>query len=182
MRTKNFAWLAVLAVGVVFLATPASAINTCATICNCTVVCGTSCLWAGFEGTGENREWVIYAESCGEYGLCQGQGTCVGVPEFCPAQSCTTTWNGTSGADTKFGGAARECLIGYGGNDVIDGGAGDDHIYGNDGTDTLYGNSGNDCLYGGAGNDYLEGGSGIDFADGGTGTDGCYAELTLNCP
>jgi hypothetical protein len=184
MKTRNFALLAVLVVvGVAFAATPASAINTCATICNCTVTCSTSCLWAGPEGTGENKEWVIYAESCGEYGVCAGQGSCGGVPGNCPAQACTSTWNGTSGGDTKFGGAAHECLNGLAGNDTIDGGAGDDTIHGNDGTDTLTGNSGNDCLYGDNQNDNLDGNSGTDLADGGAGTgDVCTAETKVNCP
>jgi Ca2+-binding RTX toxin-like protein len=178
-------WLVsgILAVGFVVLATPASAINTCATNCNCTVSCATSCLWAGFEGTGEFKEWVIYAENCGEYGLCAGQGSCVTSPPGCPAQACTTTWNGGSGNDTYNGGSARECLNGNAGNDTIDGNAGDDTINGNDGTDTLYGDSGNDCLYGGPLNDYLDGESGYDLANGQGGSgDTCYAELISSCP
>lgn len=176
-------WLvsAVLVVGIVALATPASAINTCATICNCTVSCATECLWGQLNRV--TFEFEIYAESCGEYGLCSGQGSCVSSPPGCPAQTCTTTINGTAGGDTINGGSARECIHGNGGNDTIDGGAGDDMIWGDDGTDTLTGNSGNDCLYGGPLNDYLSGDTGYDLANGqGGGGDTCYAELTSSCP
>jgi hypothetical protein len=183
MRIKNVWLLGILVAGFVVLATPASAINTCANICNCTVGCSTSCIYSEWVGEWPDRELVVIAENCGEYGLCSGQGTCGGQPGNCPAQACTTTWNGGSGGDTKFGGAAHECLNGNGGNDTIDGGAGDDTIHGNAGTDTLTGNSGNDCQYGDDANDNLDGNSGTDLADGGGGTgDVCTAESTVNCP
>jgi hypothetical protein len=183
MKPKHFVLIAVLAVGVAFIATPASAINTCATICNCTVACSTSCVVSEWVGEWPDRELIITANNCGEYGLCTGSATCPPGPGPCPAQACTTTWNGTSGGDTKLGGAAHECLNGLGGNDTIDGGAGDDTIQGGDGTDTLTGNSGNDCLYGGNQNDNLDGNSGTDLADGGAGTgDVCTAETKVNCP
>jgi len=175
-------WLvsSILVVGFVVLATPASAINTCATICDCTVTCSTSCLWGQLNH--ETWEFETYAENCGEYGICSGQGSCVTSPPNCPAQACTTTWNGGSGNDTKNGGSARECLHGNGGNDTIDGGAGDDMIWGDDGTDTLTGNSGNDCIYGGSQNDYIDGNSGNDLADGqGGGGDTCIAEIKAHC-
>lgn len=182
MRAKHL-WLlsAVLVAGFVFLASPAplSAINTCATICDCSVSCTTECLNAGWEGVWPDREWVIYAENCEEYGICTS--LCPG-PDNCPAQSCTTTINGTSGNDTLNGGSARECINGLGGNDTIDGNAGDDTIYCGAGTDTAYGDSGNDCLYGEGDADHLDGESGNDLCDGGTGTDTCYCELTANCP
>lgn len=152
-----------LVAGIVVLASPASAINTCATICHCAVACSTSCLYAGWEGTWPDREFVIWAESCGEYGLCEGTGTCLGSPAGCPAQRCTTIIYGTNGSDTLNGGSARECIYGFGGNDVLDGNAGDDILYGGDGDDTLYGGTGNDCLYGGPGNDYLDGGPGFNL-------------------
>jgi len=169
---------AALVVGFVFLASPASAINTCATICDCTVNCSTSCLYAKFFP--EPIGYQVYAENCGEYGVCPGTANCP-IPN-CPAQACTTTWNGGSGNDTYNGGSARECLHGNGGNDTIDGNAGDDTIHGNGGTDTLYGDSGNDCLWGDAGGDYLDGESGNDLADGGGGSDTCYAETKVSCP
>jgi Ca2+-binding RTX toxin-like protein len=167
-------------VGFVVLATPASAINTCATNCNCTVDCSTSCLWGQLNHA--TWEFEVYAESCGEYGVCSGQGTCFTSPPNCPAQACTYIINGTSGNDTINGGSGRECIYGYAGIDVIDGGAGDDMLYGGDGGDVIHGNSGNDCLYGQGGNDSLYGDSGYDFADGGAGSDGCSAEVTINCP
>lgn len=182
MRQKGL-WLvsAILVVGFVFLATPASAVNTCSSICNCTVSCATECLWGALNHV--TFEFEIYAENCGEYGICAGSTTCPPPGGNCPAQNCTTTIYGTSGGDTINGGSARECIHGNGGNDTIDGGAGDDRIWGDDGTDTLTGNSGNDCLYGGPLNDYLSGDSGYDLADGqGGGGDTCYAELTSSCP
>jgi Ca2+-binding RTX toxin-like protein len=171
-----------LVVGLVVLASPAplSAINTCQNICNCEVSCATECLWGAF--TGPEHEFVVYAENCGEYDLCTTSSGCTSNPPGCPAQSCTTTLNGTSGNDTLNGGSARECINGLGGNDTIDGNAGDDIITCGAGTDTAYGDSGNDCLYGEADGDYLDGESGTDLADGGTGTDTCYAESTANCP
>jgi len=184
MSQRSF-WLlsGLLVVGFVVLATPASAIDTCSTNCNCTVSCATSCLLAHWEGVWPDRELVIDAENCGEYGICSGQGSCVTSPPGCPAQACTTTINGGSGGDTINGGSARECIHGNGGNDTIDGGAGDDTIWGDDGTDTLYGNSGNDCLYGGPLNDYLDGQSGYDLVNGQGGSgDTCIGELKSGCP
>lgn len=177
-------WLlsGLLVVGFVVLATPASAIDTCSMNCNCTVACSTSCILSHWEGVWPDRELVVDAENCGEYGLCSGTGSCPPGGGNCPAQSCTTTWNGGSGNDTYNGGSARECLNGNGGNDTIDGNAGDDTIHGNAGTDTLYGDSGNDCLYGDADADYLDGESGTDLADGGGGSDTCYAETKVSCP
>lgn len=169
---------AALVAGFVFVASPASAIDTCATICHCEIDCSTSCFYGQFFP--EPIGLQVYAENCGEYGKCAGAASC---PGDCPAQSCTTTWNGTSGNDTFNGGSARECAYGKAGNDTLDGNAGDDRLYGEDGTDTLYGDSGNDCLWGGNHNDYLDGESGYDQADGGGGSgDTCYAEEKANCP
>jgi len=170
---------AALVVGFVVLASPAAAIDTCATNCNCTVSCATSCLYGQFFP--EPIGFQTYAENCGEYGICSGSASC--PPGNCPAQSCTTTWNGTSGNDTFNGGSARECAHGNAGNDTLDGNAGDDRLWGDDGTDTLYGDSGNDCLYGGAQNDYLDGQSGYDLVDGQGGSgDTCIGELKAHCP
>jgi hypothetical protein len=169
-----------LVAGFVVLANPAplSAINTCDTICHCEVSCATECTHAGWEGVWPDREWVIWAANCGEYGLCTS--TC--PDPTLPCQSCTHTVNGTSGGDTLYGNANRECIYGQGGNDTIDGGAGDDRIYCGAGTDTAYGNSGNDCLWGEDDNDHLDGQSGTDECNGGPGTDTCYCETNLSCP
>lgn len=186
MRTKHL-WLlsAVLIVGFVVLASPAplAAIDTCKTNCNCEVSCSTSCI-AGHNSGPPDHEFIIDAENCGEYDLCDASASCAGNPSGCPAQTCTTTINGTSGGDTLNGGSAHECIYGNAGNDTLDGGAGDDTIYGGTGTDTLTGNSGNDCLYGEADADSLDGNSGYDLCDGGTGagTDTCTCEVTTNCP
>lgn len=61
--------------------------------------------------------------------------------------------DGTSGADSRWGGA------------------GDDTMFGKDGADKLYGQVGNDKLYGGNGDDLLEGMDGADVIDGGAGRD-----------
>jgi len=181
-RPRGFL-LTVLILGAVPLAhpSPVTAIDTCATNCNCTVACGTTCLNAGWEGTWPDREWVVYAENCGEYGICSGSATCPSST-VCPAQYCTTTIRGSSGNDTINGGSARECIYAYAGVDVVDGNAGDDTIFGGDGGDLIYGGSGNDCLYGQGGDDTLNGDSGYDLADGGAGSDGCFAEIVINCP
>lgn len=161
-------------------AAPVSAINTCATICNCTVSCATSCLWTEKTGVFPDVEIIILAENCGEYGVCVGTSSC--STPGCPAQNCTTTINGTSGNDTLNGGSARECIYGLDGNDTIDGNAGDDHLYGGYGTDTIYGDSGNDCLWGDQQADYLDGESGYDRAHGGADVDTCFAEILAGCP
>jgi Ca2+-binding RTX toxin-like protein len=183
MRATHL-WLlsAVLIVGFVALASPVplSAINTCATNCNCTVSCSTECLVTHWEGVWPDRELVVDAENCGEYGVCIGSASC--PDPSCPAQSCTNTINGTAGNDTLNGGSARDCIYGFGGNDTIDGNAGDDHIYCGAGTDTAYGDSGHDCLYGEGDGDYLDGESGTDLCDGGAGTDTCSCEANASCP
>jgi len=157
---------------------PLSAINTCATICNCIVACNTVCLWGQFV----DGVFVVYADSCEEYGVCLGAAVCTG-PAGCPARGCTSVVFGSSGNDTINGGSARECIIGFAGNDTIDGGAGDDIVVGGDGGDVVYGNSGNDCLYGEAGADLLYGDSGYDLGDGGIDSDpdGCMTELMQYC-
>ncbi len=179
MRTRHLCLLsAILALGCLALASPAFAINTCATKCNCTVSCSTSCLYTVHPPP--DYDPVILAENCGEYGICIGSASC--PPGDCPAQSCTTTINGTSGNDTLNGGSARECINGLGGNDTIDGNAGDDRIDCGSGTDTASGDSGNDCLWGQDGDDYLDGESGYDLTDGGGGSDTCFAEVKVSCP
>lgn len=54
-------------------------------------------------------EFDIYAENCGEYGICSGQGTCLSTPPGCPAQACTTANNGTSGGDTCYAELTAHC-------------------------------------------------------------------------
>jgi Ca2+-binding RTX toxin-like protein len=169
-----------VAAGFVALAAPAplAAIDTCATNCHCEVSCSTECLAGYWVHTYPEWTFVTTAENCGEYGVCIGSGTC---PGDCPAQSCTTTLNGTAGNDSLNGGSARECINGLGGNDTIDGNAGDDRITCGPGTDTAFGDSGNDCLWGEGDGDNLDGESGYDKADGGAGADTCTAEIKVSC-
>jgi Ca2+-binding RTX toxin-like protein len=61
--------------------------------------------------------------------------------------------NGTTAADTLWGGDAADVIDGLGGDDVLHGGAG---------ADTLRGGSGNDIFYPGPGDDRVEGGPGLD--------------------
>jgi Ca2+-binding RTX toxin-like protein len=78
---------------------------------------------------------------------------------------------GTSGADTLSGGAARDRIFGRDGNDTLAGGAGNDLLHGGEGSDRLSGGAGNDQLFGAAGNDVLSGGAGNDTLSGGLGVD-----------
>ena len=155
----------VFALGVVLMlaASPASAAK-CGIICNCTSSCDQTCLvgtaMQGFEEI-----------TCGEWGICIGSGGCP-VDGDCPAVSCSSTINGTSGGDTLNGGTGHECINGLAGADTISGNAGDDRIHGDDGDDTIYGGSGNDCLWGDAGGDN---------ANGDSGTDLCIAETETTC-
>lgn len=104
------------------------------------------------------------------------------------------TYNGTAGADLRYGsqfidhmnggdgsdffrGAdGNDVLHGDGGNDTLFGEGGDDTLYGDDGNDLLYGGVASDALYGGAGNDKLDGGEGADRMEGGTGDDIYYID------
>lgn len=61
-----------------------------------------------------------------------------------------------------YGGAGKDVLYGYGGNDKLYGGSGDDSLFGGPGNDKLYGGSGNDHLQGESGEDDLYGGLGND--------------------
>ena len=138
-------------------ASPAAAFYNCPNVCNCTVACTQAC------GNSGAPDFEIF--NCGDdFGVCIGMGGCDPVPD-CPAISCTSTINGTSGGDTLNGGGGHECINGLGGADTITGNAGDDTIHGGDGNDTMYGSSGNDCIYGDLGTDNANGDSGTDLCD-----------------
>jgi serralysin len=77
----------------------------------------------------------------------------------------------TDGGDTETGGAARDFLLGLGGDDVLSGGAEADDLWGGDGDDVLIGGGGANHLKGGAGADRLEGGAMADNLMGGAGDD-----------
>jgi len=165
MRRAGIA--SVFAFGVVVLmlaASPAAAINSCPWVCHCAADCSDTCVvGTAMEGF--------------EYFTCEEVGRCIGSPGCtpggsCPAVSCNSTINGTSGGDTLNGNSAHECINGLGGADTISGDSGDDNIHGGDGNDTIYGGSGNDCLYGEAGSDNVNGDSGTDL---------CDAETELTC-
>jgi Ca2+-binding RTX toxin-like protein len=90
-----------------------------------------------------------------------------------------TIYGGNRG-DTISGGAGSDKIYGQGGMDSIGGGDGDDEVYGEEGNDSLGGNSGNDILDGGDGNDILYGDTygqpaGNDTLLGGAGDDRLYA-------
>ncbi|WP_377512270.1 calcium-binding protein [Octadecabacter sp. R77987] len=103
------------------------------------------------------------------------------------------------GADTIYGGAGNDSLVGdvkslgasgsgnahlNAGADTIDGGAGDDKIFGDyqyfdlatvsGGGDNLLGGLGNDTIYGQSGNDTITGGDDDDLMFGGVGDDTMY--------
>jgi hypothetical protein len=85
---------------------------------------------------------------------------------------------GGDGADTLYGnhvvdraelldgGAGKDRIDGFGGNDQVRGGAGDDDLEGNGGNDTVLGGEGNDTLNGddqaAPGADVVDGGPGVD--------------------
>lgn len=77
----------------------------------------------------------------------------------------------TEGGDTETGGAARDFLLGLGGDDVLSGGAEADDLWGGDGDDVLIGGGGTNHLKGGAGEDRLEGGPMADNLMGEAGDD-----------
>jgi Ca2+-binding RTX toxin-like protein len=83
----------------------------------------------------------------------------------------SSTFNGTSLADTIIAGSGNNVMTGNDGNDVLSGGTGQDVIYGNGHNDILNGGSGHDALYGGAGMDTLVGGAGSDLLEGGDDAD-----------
>jgi Ca2+-binding RTX toxin-like protein len=78
---------------------------------------------------------------------------------------------GGIGADTIYGEALNNALVGMGGADAIYGNAGRDTLQGGDGNDILNGGVDYDALSGEAGNDRLNGGAGNDVLDGGDGLD-----------
>ncbi len=157
----------VFAFGVVVLmlaASPAAAINSCPWACHCASDCSDTCV----VGTPQEGFETL---TCEEVGRCIGSSACT-TPDNCPAVSCSSTINGTSGGDTLNGGTDHECINGLAGADTISGNAGDDRIHGDDGNDTMYGGSGNDCLWGDAGGDNVNGDSGTDL---------CEAETEVTC-
>jgi VCBS repeat-containing protein len=81
------------------------------------------------------------------------------------------TLYGRAGDDDLVGGYGADRLLGESGADLLRGGYGEDELEGGDGDDTLIGGSEGDVLIGGAGNDtlYLDGGP--DTATGGSGKD-----------
>jgi serralysin len=78
---------------------------------------------------------------------------------------------GTSGADSKTGGAKGDLMVGMAGNDTMDGRDGNDTVVGGGGDDSLIGGLGADSLEGGGGNDVLQGGANGDKLKGGAGAD-----------
>ena len=68
-------------------------------------------------------------------------------------------------------GTSAETVYGGAGTDSVVGGAFDDIFYGGSGVDTLLGGAGDDRLYGGTGGDDLFGGAGDDTMSGGAGND-----------
>jgi hypothetical protein len=151
MSKRTLGIAAAFVVGIVWMLAAAPAEALCQFSCTCESSCSEICFTGPFiQDCPECNQ-----STCGKWGLCSTSSSCVPSAPGCPAQTCTTTINGTSGNDTLIGGSAGECIYGFGGNDTMDG------------------NAGNDCL---------DGGSGTDFADGGSGTDICYAESQVSCP
>ncbi len=95
----------------------------------------------------------------------------------------STAGGWADGADSLYGGAGRDSLMGAGnadqlygggGRDLLDGRGGNDEMRGGGGADTLTGGAtswGNQVMYGDAGNDVLRGENGNDTLNGGTGAD-----------
>jgi Ca2+-binding RTX toxin-like protein len=86
------------------------------------------------------------------------------------------------GDDTVYGGDGGDRIVSHGGDDVIDGGEGNDWMYGQSGDDSIVGGDGNDNFFGGtgtntmsgdAGNDrfFIDTGGSLDTIDGGDGDD-----------
>ena len=87
---------------------------------------------------------------------------------------------GRKGADTLYGGDGSDELNGEGHDDVLDGGAGRDVLNGGNGNDILDGGDGVDVLNGGNGNDILDGGAGRDVLHGENGNDTASYESMAN--
>jgi len=150
----------VFALGVVLMLSASPAAADFCSMCDCNDSCDQWC------STGPDIPDCpeCNQSTCGISGsLCAERQEC-NLGE-CPAVSCSSTINGTSGGDTLNGGTGHECIKGFAGADTISGNAGDDRIEGGDGNDTMYGGSGNDCLWGDAGGDNANGDSGSDFCD-----------------
>lgn len=78
---------------------------------------------------------------------------------------------GLDGADSFFGGAGPDRILGNRGLDVLFGRGGNDSIYGGQDSDTLFGGNGDNLLHGDRGDDFLFGGNGDDHMFGGPGRD-----------
>ena len=87
-------------------------------------------------------------------------------------------------ANTIYGNAEGNLLLGLDGNDTLRGGDGEDVIDGTFGNDQLYGDAGDDLMAGSGGRDNLTGGAGADlfvFADGDfSGTSAATADSILD--
>ena len=79
-----------------------------------------------------------------------------------PVEAIGTSIN----ANSAFGRAGNDTIIGGLGNETIDGGEGADSIVGNEGADTLLGQGGDDTIEGGEGADSIEGHAGNDVLNG----------------
>lgn len=85
-------------------------------------------------------------------------------------------FHGKGGNDRFTGGGLANTVFGNAGNDTIIGAAGTELVaYGCVGDDVIRGSSLSDSLYGDAGNDFIEGGDGEDFIAGDAGEDSIYA-------
>lgn len=89
--------------------------------------------------------------------------------------------DGYTGDDDIKAGAGKDKVFGGGGADRVLGGAGNDKLDGRGGDDSVLGGAGDDRMSGGTGKDSLTGGRGSDRADGGVGRDQCSTERRMRC-
>ena len=88
------------------------------------------------------------------------------------ASAGCSTIKGTAASDKRTGTATRNCMWGYGGDDVLSAGAGNDKLTGDGGRDRLNGGAGQDFFYTNDGEkDYISGGAGADQSWRDTGLD-----------
>ena len=101
---------------------------------------------------------------------------------FNPAQSQSSTINGTSGTDFLFGGDLGDTISAGSGNDFVHDGFGNDQVRLGTGNDEFHGAefgsaaSDNDIVWGEAGNDFIESARGADNLRGNEGDDTIRAE------
>ncbi|NJN29064.1 MAG: DUF4394 domain-containing protein [Synechococcales cyanobacterium RM1_1_8] len=74
-------------------------------------------------------------------------------------------------AQTLFGTAASDRLVGGAGDDILYGNGGEDQLVGGSGHDLIYGGAEADIILGGSGDDIIYGNGGADVIDSGTGRD-----------